>query len=398
MSEKNYLLYKFVQHLVPVYPVYLLLFESKGLSVQQISLLLAIWSFPLVILEIPTGILADNWSRKKLLVMGSMQKALAYFIWLFADGFWLFAAGFVLWGTAGAFVSGTEQALLYDSLKSDGKESSFDRVYGKGNYYESIAVAVSCLSGGFLAAWFGMGFVLVLSVASMAVCTIITLGFREANCYKEGKAKTIKESLGTLKQALRLCIGNKLLLAVISLSVLAIGVSGMLDEYDSLIADRFGLNLGFVGLWMSLRHVLEAIGGRIAFRLKQVLAFLGVRDGFEKVGLVCIAAAIMLGLSGWAGTIAAMPLYGLFYLLMASASVIHEDYVQQSIEEEGRSTVHSIISLAGNLYAMVFYNIFALILAGTGMLPALVLVAVYIIILCSLIGIIYALIKRTTAI
>jgi len=47
MSVNIYFIYKFIQHLVPVYPVYLLLFEAKGLSVQQISLLLAIWSLPL---------------------------------------------------------------------------------------------------------------------------------------------------------------------------------------------------------------------------------------------------------------------------------------------------------------------------------------------------------------
>lgn len=398
MKIKTYLLYKFIQHLVPVYPVYLLLFEAKGLSVQQISMLFVIWSVPSVFLEVPTGVWADNWSRKNLLVIGSLCNTLAYTLWLFSEGFWMFAAGFILWGTAGALTSGSEEALLYDSLKLQGIEDSFDRVYGKGNYYERIAVALSCLSGGFLAMWFGMKLVLAVSVLFMAVCTVIAVSFKEVNYYKDRQTENAGGSKDTLSDAIRLCVGNKLLLMVTALAILVIGVAGMLDEYDSLIADRFGLSMGLVGAWMGFRYFLEALGSRLAFRIRHILVRMGVRDGFESIGLVCIAAGILLGLSGWLGNIKLMPLYALFYMLMSSAAILHEDYVQQNIKEQGRSTVHSVISLAESIYSIGFYCLLSLVFSGVSVLDALVLIAVYIVALCIIIGLIYIRKGKTTAV
>ncbi len=89
------------------------------------------------------------------------------------------------------------------------------------------------------------------------------------------------------------------------------------------------------------------------------------------------------------GSILLMPLYGIFYLVMASARILHEDYVQQKIEEQGRSTVHSLISLAENVYGVGFFGLFALILSGHKVFSILVIVAAYIIAVCFLLGVMY---------
>ena len=75
MNTRKYYIYRFFNELMPIYPLYLLMFEAGGLTLAQISLLLAIWSVPAVIMEIPTGILADRWSRKKMLLLGQILKA-----------------------------------------------------------------------------------------------------------------------------------------------------------------------------------------------------------------------------------------------------------------------------------------------------------------------------------
>lgn len=65
MNIRIFYFYKLIQNLVPIYPVYLLLFESKGLSVSQISLLLAIWSAPVVLLEMPSGVFSRPLEQKE---------------------------------------------------------------------------------------------------------------------------------------------------------------------------------------------------------------------------------------------------------------------------------------------------------------------------------------------
>jgi hypothetical protein len=84
-----------------------------------------------------------------------------------------------------------------------------------------------------------------------------------------------------------------------------------------------------------------------------------------------------------------MPLYGLFYLIMASARVLHEDFIQQQIEEQGRSTVHSLISLMENLYGMAFFGVFSFVLSGVDLHKSLVFISLYIVFVSVVLWMIY---------
>jgi hypothetical protein len=48
-------------------------------------------------------------------------------------------------------------------------------------------------------------------------------------------------------------------------------MDGILDEYDPLVAKNYGLNLGFIGIWVCLRNVMEAFGARVAHKFKLTL-------------------------------------------------------------------------------------------------------------------------------
>ena len=54
-------------------------------------------------------------------------QGLCFLIWFISHTFLMFALGFVFWAVAGAFTSGTEEGLIYDNLKCDGRENSFAR-------------------------------------------------------------------------------------------------------------------------------------------------------------------------------------------------------------------------------------------------------------------------------
>ncbi len=401
MNIRIFFFYKLIQNIVPIYPVYLLLFESKGLSLSQISLLLVIWSAPLVLFEIPSGVLSDHWNRKYMLIIGSVCKALCYTCWLFSNGFLLFAIGFALWGISGCFCSGSEEALLYDSLKQYGQEDEFEKIYGKCNFYSNIGVAISGITGGFLAMTFGMDLVLVISVISMLICVGFTFRFKEVNYFKrrqhEKQELGLAKSFSTLYDAVVFCTRNLRLLIVILMSIFVIGISGILDEYDPLIADRYGLNLALVGVWGSTRYILEAIGGRIAYKLKNILVCFKISERFYAIFVLCLIAAGLLGVSGWARSILVMPLYGLFYLIMASTRILFEDYVQQQIEEQGRSTVHSLISLMDNLFGIAFFGVYSFVLSGVDLHTLLFFTSLYIVFISVVLWIIYIKVNRRAA-
>lgn len=393
MNIKLFYAYKFFKDTIPIYPVYLFLFELKGLTLAQISFLLAIWSIPVVLLEVPTGILADYWSRKGMIIIGGFLKTACYVLWYFSEGFMLFAFGFVFWGISESFCSGSEEALLFDNLKICKREEDFDQIYGKGSFYASLGVALSCLAGGFLTAAINYEGVLLLSIFFVMISTLLASNFREINFFKMkniDKTKNVNtKPITTLIDAVTLCIRNKMLLMIILMLVFVIGTAGILDEYDQLIVRNLGLNISLIGIWISVRYLFEGLGAKFAYLLKPLLNKLGKNRVFYFVFLLCLLAGIFLAVFSIAHRIVLIPLYGLFYMIMAAAGILQEEYVQQKIGEQGRSTVHSLISLIHNLYGIIFFIIFAFVLSYFGIQIGIVVISIYIIILSAILCILY---------
>src|SRR5919112_593803 len=118
-----------LSELVPYYPLYALLFLDTGLSDAQVSALFAVWSITAVVAEVPTGVLADRWSRRGAVALAGVLEAVGFAVWTAAPQAWAFALGFVVWGVGGALMSGASEALVYDALGVGARES-YVRVNG----------------------------------------------------------------------------------------------------------------------------------------------------------------------------------------------------------------------------------------------------------------------------
>lgn len=91
---------------VPLHPLYALLFADTGLSETQISALFVVWAGIAIAAEVPSGVLADRFSRRGCLVAAGLFQAAGFAVWAVLPQFAGFAVGFVLWGLGGALVSG----------------------------------------------------------------------------------------------------------------------------------------------------------------------------------------------------------------------------------------------------------------------------------------------------
>lgn len=182
------------------------------------------------------------------------------------------------------------------------------------------------------------------------------------------------------------------------MALLVITTAGVMDEYDQLIAKAFGLTIEQIGVWEAVRFILMALGAFLAGSLGSLLAkILHGRDKFRIVGSIGVLAALCLLFAGLSGAKLAILIYGIYYLFMSAAEVIQEDYVQKKIENEGRSTVHSIISLSQSLYAIVCFGIFGLAASAADLLQLLLLCGIYICICIAVTGAIYFLLKGRAA-
>lgn len=136
------------------YPIYALLFLDFGLEIEHFLWLNMIWAIGIVILEVPSGALADTLGRRKLLVAGGFFMIVEIALFAFAPTgnvpllFGLLVVNRILSGAAEALVSGADEALAYDTLKNAGMEKSWDRVLARLMQIQSLAFVVALAVGG----------------------------------------------------------------------------------------------------------------------------------------------------------------------------------------------------------------------------------------------------------
>ncbi|SFN63300.1 hypothetical protein SAMN05216207_101840 [Pseudonocardia ammonioxydans] len=128
MLVRLLLLRQALHHAVPLFSLYALLFDAAGLDLARISALFVLWSVAGLVLEVPSGMLADRWSRRGALVADGLLTGAGFAVWLLAPGFAGFATGFVLWSGGGALASGALEALTYDGLAAHGAAAAYPRV------------------------------------------------------------------------------------------------------------------------------------------------------------------------------------------------------------------------------------------------------------------------------
>lgn len=137
------------------YPVLAVLFLDFGLTIEQYALLNVAWAAAIVGLEVPSGALADQMGRQRMVVLAAAIMVVEIALLLFAPRgaswlFPLFLLNRVLSGAAEACASGADEALAYDSLVCADCGHEWPRVLERLQRWQSAAFFVAMMSGGAL--------------------------------------------------------------------------------------------------------------------------------------------------------------------------------------------------------------------------------------------------------
>jgi predicted MFS family arabinose efflux permease len=132
-------------------PTIVLFYEDYGLDIEQIVMLKTILSLSILVLEVPSGYLADLWGRKACLVVGSGVWVASWLIYCTGTSFTEFAIAEILAGVAGSLISGANTALGYDTLIQLGKEQHYQVWEGRLGAIAGISEAVCGIIGAAIA-------------------------------------------------------------------------------------------------------------------------------------------------------------------------------------------------------------------------------------------------------
>jgi predicted MFS family arabinose efflux permease len=150
--------------------------DHLGLSVADIMLLQAIFGMSLAVFEFPSGYLADRVGYRTSLVVASVLSVGGWAIYSAAQGFWSIVAAEVALGLSLSLVSGTNSAMLFESLAELGQEQEFGRWYGRIRFFGQGAEGSAALVAGLMFTyWVRLPFVMQMAlwVVNIAVAWML---------------------------------------------------------------------------------------------------------------------------------------------------------------------------------------------------------------------------------
>ena len=127
--------------------------DHIGLSLTQILLLQGILSVAMVVMEYPSGYISDRIGYRVSLTLASLLGMIGWGIYTVATGFAHVMVAEIILGTALAFISGSDSALLYETLKADGAEQEYARHQGRMSGYAQGGEALGAIFAGLFYAY-----------------------------------------------------------------------------------------------------------------------------------------------------------------------------------------------------------------------------------------------------
>ena len=118
----------------------ILIFLDDGLSYLHIGLLYSIREIVTQIFEIPSGMLADSWGRRKAMLIALLSYLVSFIFFYVANSFLLYSIAMIFFGFAEAFRSGTHKAMIVDYLNQNQLSDIKTRYYGSTRSWSQMGI------------------------------------------------------------------------------------------------------------------------------------------------------------------------------------------------------------------------------------------------------------------
>ena len=338
--------FKFFDSFILIFPLYLVMFADAGLTPVQIAVCLTAWSATSFALQVPSGVIADRWSRRHILALAQLVRAAGLAVWLLYPHFWGFLVGLLLWGIKSAFTSGTFEALLYDELKASGRAADYTRIYGRARAVDSGGALMAAL-GAAVAVRFGYQITLAASVAAGGLAVVAAASLPPAPAAIQVRERGY---LAHLRLGLAASLREPVVLSILVFSAVILALGVALQEFWSIFGAKVGLSRPVIALFVGAQTLTEALVSLIAWRL----AGLPTR-GFYALLAVC---GLMLATAAGLFTPAAMLLLALYSGLMKLIGVVFEGRLQHAISSDRRATIGSVKSFLAQIGFITLYMSF----------------------------------------
>jgi MFS family permease len=247
-------------------PVEKLFMNEIGFDAATVGLMAAVYAAIPPLVEVPSGVLADRWSRRGVLVVASFAAMASVLVGGLSTNVPTYFVGAIFLGVYFAMRSGTLEAVVYDTVleMTDGSEQ-FEAKVGRVRVIESVALVSSALAGGLLASATSARLTYFLTIPFTALSVVALLRFKEPRLHESDDKTTLRDHLQVTYRTLT---RRGQLRAVITLAVLTSLIMTTIFEFGPLWLVALGAAAAVYGPhWAGLMSTF-GLGGMLAGRLR----------------------------------------------------------------------------------------------------------------------------------
>ncbi len=146
----KFCLYGFLKNLRFFDAFFILFLLSKEINYGEIGILYALREVTINLFEIPSGIVADTYGRKRALMGSFIFYIISFTIFYWGSHLLPYAIAFVFFGIAEAFRSGTHKGMIMEYLKQQHQQHQKIAYYGSTRSCSQTGSAISALLAGIL--------------------------------------------------------------------------------------------------------------------------------------------------------------------------------------------------------------------------------------------------------
>lgn len=333
--------------------IWVLYMVFKGLPLYQVGIAEGVFHVSSFLFEVPSGALADLFGRKRVIIIGRILSAVSAVMMFFSSNVFSFSIAFIVSALSYNLNSGSEEALVYDSMKAVNKEEAYIKVNSRINMIIEVSQGIATFAGGVLAQYsYSVCYITVIVISLISI--LPALLFKEpAVCIKGEKEERIS-LVNHFKKCYQILKGNRELLKVLLYFPMVFTFNTIVYYYGQQYFSLLGFNKISISLIMLLSGAFSVLG---AFSCEKVILVLGEKTKY--------AASVLMGISIIIISLNNAFLAVAFFAIMNYANSflypIQSNSLNKLIPSGQRATILSIDSMLFSMFMVLLFPLSGLL-------------------------------------
>lgn len=380
--------YGFLKNLRFFEPFLILFLLEKHLTFTLIGALYAYREIMTNLLEVPTGIIADAFGRRRAMVQSFLAYIASFLIFYFASSYWLLLLGMTFFAFGEAFRGGTHKAMIFEYLKMKGWQDQRVDYYGHTRSWSQNGSALSALvAAGIVFVSGRYDVIFLVSILPYLLNLFLMLSYPRELDGEIHRSRGIRESIAVIGRSLRISFVSSGALRATTNVCIYDGFYNAIKDFLQPVVRSLALALPLLAFLQEKQRSAVLIGivyfciylmtshasrrsGAFAERFKTLAAPLNLTmlSGFG-LGILC-GLTYLLGYN-----LAATILFTGIFILQNLRSPISVTYVCDTVPYEILATSLSVRSLVTAAYTAIMALAVGVLADHLGLGQALMILA-----------------------